>query len=124
MASDNLFAGSIPEIYDRFLVPQIFEPYACDLAVRLWKFEPDDVLEIAAGTGVLTRAIASRLPRVRIVATGNRPLPGHAAAKRNRSAQRRRSGTRDRRGRRSVGAPVRKRPVEGRISAYVIAAAR
>ena len=31
-ATDKLFAGSIPEIYDRFLVPLIFEPYALDLA--------------------------------------------------------------------------------------------
>jgi hypothetical protein len=26
-ATDRLFVGSIPEIYDRFLVPLIFEPY-------------------------------------------------------------------------------------------------
>jgi len=34
VATDKLFAGSIPEIYDRFLVPLIFEPYAVDLAGR------------------------------------------------------------------------------------------
>jgi hypothetical protein len=60
-ADDKLFAGSIPEIYDRFLVPLIFEPYARDLAGRVAKCEPRDVLETAAGTGVLTRAMASRL---------------------------------------------------------------
>ncbi len=62
VATDKLFAGSIPEIYDRLLVPLIFEPYARDLAARLATVEPRDVLETAAGTGVLTRAIASRLP--------------------------------------------------------------
>ena len=35
VATDKLFAGSIPEIYDRFLVPLIFEPYAADLAGRV-----------------------------------------------------------------------------------------
>jgi ubiquinone/menaquinone biosynthesis C-methylase UbiE len=69
-ATDKVFAGSIPEIYERFLVPLLFESYALDLADRLAKNEPRDVLETAAGTGVLTRAIASRLPaNARIVAT-------------------------------------------------------
>src|SRR5258708_1514249 len=47
-ASDKVFAGSIPEIYDRFLVPLIFEPYAVDLAARVAKADPKNVLEIAA----------------------------------------------------------------------------
>ena len=55
--TDKLFAGSIPEIYDRFLVPLIFEPYARDLVERLAKTEPRNVLETAAGTGVVTRAM-------------------------------------------------------------------
>jgi ubiquinone/menaquinone biosynthesis C-methylase UbiE len=70
VATDKVFAGSIPEIYDRFLVPLIFEPYARDLAERLAAIEPHDVLETAAGTGVVTGAIASRLAgHARIVAT-------------------------------------------------------
>ena len=82
-ASDKIFAGSIPEIYDRLLVPLIFEPYALDLAGRLAKIAPRDVLEIAAGTGVLTRAIASVLPaEARIVATDlNQPMLDHAMAR-------------------------------------------
>ncbi len=81
VATDKLFAGSIPEIYDRFLVPLIFEPYADDLAARVAAAQPRDVLEIAAGTGVLTRALASRLaPSVRIVATDlNQPMLDQAA---------------------------------------------
>src|SRR5215475_15664865 len=79
-ATDKLFAGSIPEIYDRFLVPLIFESYARDLAERLARLEPRHVLETAAGTGVLTRAMASRLPaQARIVATDlNPPMLNHA----------------------------------------------
>jgi ubiquinone/menaquinone biosynthesis C-methylase UbiE len=83
VATDKLFAGSIPEIYDRFMVPLIFEPYALDLAGRLARTEPREVLETAAGTGVLTRAIASHLPAsARIVATDlNQPMLDHAAAR-------------------------------------------
>ena len=81
-ATDKTFAGSIPEIYDRFMVPLIFEPYARDLAGRLANVEPRDVLETAAGTGVVTRAIASKLPaQVRIAATDlNQPMLDRAAA--------------------------------------------
>lgn len=70
VADDKVFTGSIPEIYDRLMVPLIFEPYAHDLAERIARAAPRDVLETAAGTGVLTRAIAARLPApARIVAT-------------------------------------------------------
>lgn len=83
VATDKIFAGSIPEIYDRLLVPLIFEPYAVDLGNRLAKTVPQSVLEIAAGTGVLTRVIASRLPALaRIVATDlNQPMLDQAAAR-------------------------------------------
>ncbi len=82
-ATDKLFAGSIPGIYDRLLVPLIFEPYARDLAERIANTKPGYVLETAAGTGVLTRAIVSLLPaRTQVVATDlNQPMLDHAAAK-------------------------------------------
>jgi ubiquinone/menaquinone biosynthesis C-methylase UbiE len=82
-STDKLFAGSIPAIYERFLVPLIFESYAADLAQRVAETEPRDVLETAAGTGVLTRALASRLPQgTRITATDlNAPMLDHAAAR-------------------------------------------
>ncbi len=60
--SDKVFTGSIPEIYDTFLVPLIFEGFATDLAQRVAAVEPTDVLETAAGSGVVTRALAGRLP--------------------------------------------------------------
>jgi len=80
VATDKLFAGSIPEIYDRFLVPLIFEPYARDLAERLTKVKPRDLLETAAGTGVLTRAVVARLPAsTRYIATDlNQPMLDYA----------------------------------------------
>jgi ubiquinone/menaquinone biosynthesis C-methylase UbiE len=82
-ATDKLFAGSIPEIYDRYLVPLIFESYARDLAERVAKVAPRHVLETAAGTGVLTRAMVAKLSaQARIVATDlNQPMLDHAAAR-------------------------------------------
>ncbi|MBC5785713.1 methyltransferase domain-containing protein [Ramlibacter sp. USB13] len=74
--SDRLFAGSIPQLYEQLLVPLIFEPYARDLAQRLAPLGPADVLEVAAGTGVVTRRLAESLPSTtRIVATDlNAPM--------------------------------------------------
>jgi ubiquinone/menaquinone biosynthesis C-methylase UbiE len=82
-AADNVFAGSIPEIYDRYLVPLIFDAYALDLAERVAVSDPRDVLETAAGTGVLTRAIAARHPTYsRMVVTDlNQPMLDHATAR-------------------------------------------
>jgi ubiquinone/menaquinone biosynthesis C-methylase UbiE len=82
VTTNKLFAGSIPEIYDRLLVPLIFESYARDLAERVAKVRPQNVLETAAGAGALTRAISSRLPaHARIVATDlNQPMLDRAAA--------------------------------------------
>jgi ubiquinone/menaquinone biosynthesis C-methylase UbiE len=83
VATDKVFAGSIPELYDRLMVPLIFEPYAADLAKRVAAAGPQDVLETAAGTGVLTRALASRLAAdARITATDlNQPMLNHAMAR-------------------------------------------
>ena len=61
-AVDTTFSGSIPELYDTYLVPLIFEPYATDLARRVAALAPTDVLETAAGSGVVTRAVISLLP--------------------------------------------------------------
>jgi len=83
VATDKVFAGSIPELYDRLLVPLIFEPYAADLATRIAKVAPRDVLETAAGTGALTTAMVSRLStKTRIVATDlNQPMLDYSSAK-------------------------------------------
>ena len=70
MQTDKLFTGSIPKIYETYLVPLIFESYAVDLGNRLASRSPGRVLELAAGTGVVTRTLASTLPeRASIIAT-------------------------------------------------------
>ncbi|MGZ5133423.1 MAG: class I SAM-dependent methyltransferase, partial [Caldimonas sp.] len=80
--TDTAFSGSIPALYESLFVPLIFEPYADDLAARLATRPVSRVLEVAAGTGVVTRRMASVLPAsVTIVATDlNQPMLDHAAA--------------------------------------------
>src|SRR6185369_13756030 len=79
---DDKFAESIPEIYDTYMVPLIFAHYAADLTARLRERRPRRILEIAAGTGVVTRAMASGLPpETAIVATDlNQAMLDRAAA--------------------------------------------
>jgi ubiquinone/menaquinone biosynthesis C-methylase UbiE len=81
--SDKVFAGSIPELYDTYLVPLIFEAYANDLAERTAALAPKTVLETAAGSGVVTRALASRLASdaCYTVTDLNQPMLDHAASK-------------------------------------------
>jgi ubiquinone/menaquinone biosynthesis C-methylase UbiE len=79
--SDTRFAGSIPELYDTCLVPLIFEPYAADLAARVAALDPARVLETAAGTGAVTRAMARALPEhAALVATDLNPAMLERAA--------------------------------------------
>lgn len=73
VSSDTAFAGSIPEFYDRCLGPFLFEPYAADLADRAASLRPGRILETAAGTGIVTRALAAALPEAEIVATDLNP---------------------------------------------------
>lgn len=77
------FLGRIPEVYDRHLGPVIFEPYAADLARRVTVATPAPVLEVACGTGILTRQLRNRLsPCVQLVATDlNQPMIDHARSK-------------------------------------------
>ena len=69
VATDTVFAGSIPALYDRYLGPLLFEPYAADLAERVAQGRPRAILETAAGTGIVTEALAAALPEADIVAT-------------------------------------------------------
>lgn len=62
-ATDKAFTGSIPTIYERYMVPFNFAPYAADLAARIAAESPRDVLELAAGTGALTVELLRQLPR-------------------------------------------------------------
>lgn len=78
---DSHFVGSIPEIYDRHLGPVIFQPYAEDLARRVASRRPEHVLETAAGSGIVTRALLAQLRGdCGIVATDlNPPMIDYAA---------------------------------------------
>jgi SAM-dependent methyltransferase len=81
--SDTVFAGSIPELYDRLLGPLLFQPYAEDMARRLADLCAGAVLETAAGTGIVTEQLAATLPEtVAITATDlNQPMLDRAAGK-------------------------------------------
>jgi SAM-dependent methyltransferase len=59
----------MPQAYDRWLAPAVFGPFAVDLARRAARFAPGRVLEIAAGTGVLTRELVRAIPAARVTAT-------------------------------------------------------
>lgn len=98
MEEHAAFTGSIPEIYDRELGPVIFADYAADMARRVATAGVGNVLEIAAGTGIVTRALRDRLsPGARLTATDlNAPMldvartkfaPGEAVAFRPADAQ-------------------------------------
>jgi ubiquinone/menaquinone biosynthesis C-methylase UbiE len=56
------FSGSIPAAYDRYLGPILFQPYAEDLAARLRAKKTRSVLELACGTGIVTRVLRTYLP--------------------------------------------------------------
>lgn len=70
------FTGSVPLYYQSGLVPAIFEDYAVDLARRVAACEPISVLELASGTGVLTRLLRDTLAKeTRIIASDlNEPM--------------------------------------------------
>jgi SAM-dependent methyltransferase len=77
----------MPEAYDRWLAPAVFRPFAVDLARRAARLTPRRVLEIAAGTGVLTRELVAAIPATEVTATdlnaamvefGSRRVPGAA----------------------------------------------
>jgi ubiquinone/menaquinone biosynthesis C-methylase UbiE len=73
------FVGSIPELYDRHLGPVLFEPYAHELAERVPP-TAQRVLEVAAGTGRVTRQLLRRLAAdAALVATDlNEPMIAEA----------------------------------------------
>jgi SAM-dependent methyltransferase len=79
-AGDSAFVGSIPALYDRHLGQLLFAPYAAELAARARAEPPARVLEIAAGTGIVTRALHAALPAAAITATDlNAAMVAYAA---------------------------------------------
>ena len=89
MTDQNVaFVGSIPENYDRYLGPALFEPYAFDLAERVKVSDNASVLEIACGTGILTRILRNRLPATaKLVATDLNDAMMQFAAKKFRAEE-------------------------------------
>ncbi len=79
-ATDTVFAGSIPAMYERYMVPMLFAPFAALIAQRAQAIAPRRIIETAAGTGVVTKALNAALPDAEIVATDlNQPMLDIAA---------------------------------------------
>jgi SAM-dependent methyltransferase len=68
-ATDRLWSGSMPEAYERYLGPAVFQPFAADLAGRVAALRPRRVLELAAGTGLVTRELLAVVDGAEITAT-------------------------------------------------------
>ena len=83
MTNNDLgFVGSIPDLYDRNIGPLMMVPYAGDIAARLSDMATGRLLEVAAGTGIVTAALALALPRAQLIATDlNQPMLDRAATK-------------------------------------------
>jgi SAM-dependent methyltransferase len=81
--SDTVFTGTIAQLYDHHMGTLLFSPYAADMTARLSNLAAGELLETAAGTGIVTAALAAKLsPSVRITATDlNQPMLDHAATK-------------------------------------------
>ena len=80
--SDTSWVGPMSEVYDRCLGPAVFAPLAADLATRAGMVEkPGRVLELAAGTGILTAGLVAALPDAEITATDLNPAMVEYAAR-------------------------------------------
>lgn len=80
MTETDVFKHSTPALYDRYMGPLLFEPYANYVAERVALLDPSSVLETAAGTGVATRAVSKAAPQAMIVATDINPAVVEFAA--------------------------------------------
>jgi ubiquinone/menaquinone biosynthesis C-methylase UbiE len=79
------FKHSTPVLYDRYMGPLLFEPYARLIAERAALLQPTRILETAAGTGIVTRAVHEAVPQAQIVATDLNLVMIDFAAQRVRS---------------------------------------
>jgi ubiquinone/menaquinone biosynthesis C-methylase UbiE len=70
MAAGTDFGGSIPEYYDSILGPAQFDALGAALVRRMPVRPKGDVLELACGTGIVTRRLRERIDaNFRLVAT-------------------------------------------------------
>lgn len=82
MAETDVFKHSTPALYDRYMGPLLFAPYAEYVAKRVALLRPKRILETAAGTGIVTRAVHEALPEAEVVATDINPAVVEFAAQR------------------------------------------
>ena len=82
MAETDVFKHSTPELYDRYAGPLLFAPYAEHVAKQAVRLQPSRILETAAGTGIVTRAVNAALPTAEVVATDINPAVVEFAAQR------------------------------------------
>ena len=87
MTETDAFKHSTPALYDRYMGPLLFEPYAKLVAERAVLLQPRRILETAAGTGIVTRAVNEALPDAQIVATDVNPMVLEFAAPQLESEQ-------------------------------------
>lgn len=80
MADTDAFKHSTPALYDRYMGPLLFEPFATHVAERVAAIRPERILETAAGTGIATRAVSETVPEASIVATDINPALAAFAA--------------------------------------------
>jgi len=85
MAETDVFKHSTPELYDRYMGPLLFAPYAEHVAKEAARLQPGRILETAAGTGIVTRAVNAALPTTEVVATDINPGVVEFAAQRFQS---------------------------------------
>lgn len=76
----DVFKHSTPELYDRYMGPLLFAPYAEEVARRVALLGPERILETAAGTGIVTQAVLQAVPTAEIVATDINPAVVEYAA--------------------------------------------
>jgi ubiquinone/menaquinone biosynthesis C-methylase UbiE len=74
MSETDVFKHSTPSLYDQYMGPLLFEPFAKHVAQQVALFGPERILETAAGTGIVTRAVSEAVPDATIVATDINPL--------------------------------------------------
>jgi len=73
MTETDVFKHSTPSLYDKYMGPLLFEPFAKHVAERVALLRPGLMLETAAGTGIVTRAVSEAVPDATIVATDINP---------------------------------------------------
>lgn len=66
------FGGSIPQNYDQYLGPFLFEPYARDLVARIDRND-GRVLELACGTGRVTAHLVKKMNKASLTVTDINP---------------------------------------------------